>query len=79
MESLSNCVGELQQQACAKRLDLENTHHGYIESRREQFCQQEELSMKEKRFEILRYEIIHEMGEVKRTQELRVDEFSVQN
>ena len=47
VESLSNCINELQQQACAQRLELENAHQGYIESRREQSRLQEELSMKE--------------------------------
>ena len=30
--SLDNCVDELQQQACAQRLEFEDAHHGYIES-----------------------------------------------
>ena len=34
--SLNNCIDELQQQANAERLELEDAHHGYIESRREQ-------------------------------------------
>ena len=46
--SLNNCINELQQQAYAQRLDLENAHHGYVESRREQVRLQEELSLKEK-------------------------------
>ena len=32
VESRNNCINELQQQACAQRLDLENAHHGYVES-----------------------------------------------
>ena len=55
--SLNNCIDELQQQAHAQRLELEDAHHGQIESRREQFRAQEELSMKAKRFEKLRYGI----------------------
>ena len=46
--SLNNCIGELQQQAYAQRLELEDAHHGQIETRREQVRLQEELSMKEK-------------------------------
>ena len=46
--SLSNCIDELQQQAHAQRLELEDAHNGYLESRREQFRLQEELSMKER-------------------------------
>ena len=48
VESLYICINEIQQQAYAQRLDLENTHHGYVESRREQVRLQEELVMKEK-------------------------------
>ena len=50
VESLNNCINEIQQQACAQRQDLKNTHHGYIyfESRREQVRLQEEVVMKEK-------------------------------
>ena len=48
VESLNNCINELQQKACALRLDLKNTHHGYVESRREQVRLQQELVMKEK-------------------------------
>ena len=45
--SLNNCISELQQQAYAQRLELQDDQHGYIESRREQVRLQEELSMKE--------------------------------
>ena len=46
--SLNNCTDELQQQAYAQRLELQDAHHGDIESRREHSRLQEELSMKEK-------------------------------
>ena len=36
VESLNTCIGELQQQTYAQRLELEDAHHGYVESRREQ-------------------------------------------
>ena len=48
VESLNNCINELQQQAYAQRLDMENAHHGSVESRREQVRMQEELVTKEK-------------------------------
>ena len=76
--SLNNCISELKQQAYAQRLDLENSHHGHVESRREQFRLQEELSMKETALRETQIRNMHEMGEMKRAQELRVDEFSVQ-
>ena len=46
--SLNNCISELQQQAYAQGLELQDAHHGYGESGREQARLQEELSMKEK-------------------------------
>ena len=56
--SLNNCISELQQQAYAQRLALQDAQHGYVESRREQVRLQEELSLKKKRFsEILRSEV----------------------
>ena len=33
VESFDNCINELQQQAYAQRLDLENAHHGHVETR----------------------------------------------
>ena len=77
MESLKNCIDELQQQAYARRLELEDAYHFYIEFRREQPRQQEELSVKEKELRETQVRNIHEMGEMKRSQELRVDEVSV--
>ena len=78
MESLNNFISELQQQAHAQRLDWENAHHEKIESRREPLRLQEERSVKEKALRETQIPNIHEMGEMKRAQELRVDEFSVQ-
>ena len=75
---LNNCISELQQHAHAQRLELQDAQHGYIESRREQVWLQEELSLKEK---VLRNTLIrsmHEMGEMKRAQEQRIDELSAQ-
>ena len=43
--SLNNFIDELQQQAYAQRLELEDAHHRCMESRRERFRLQEELSM----------------------------------
>ena len=76
MESLNNCFSELQQQASAQGLELANAHHGYVETRREQVQFQEESVMKEKALRETQIRSIHEMGEMKRAQELRV---SVQN
>ena len=78
VESLISCIGEHQQQTYAQWLELEDAHLGYVESGREQVRLQEELAMKEKALRGAQIRIIHEMGELKRAQELRVDEFSVQ-
>ena len=77
--SLNNCIDEFQQQVYAQRLGLEDAHQGYIESRREQFRLQEELSVKEKALRETQIRRIHEMGEMKRARGLRVDEVSVQS
>ena len=73
VESLNKCIGELQRQTEAQRLASQDAQYGFVESRREPARLQEELSMKEK---VLRN--THEMGEIQRAQEHRVDEVSVQ-
>ena len=78
VESLNNCTSELQQQAYAQKMELQDAHHGDIASRREQVRLQEELVMKEKALRETQIRSMHDMGEMKRVQELRVDEFSVQ-
>ena len=62
---------------CAQRLELQDAQHGYIESRREQVRLQEELSTKEKVLRDTEIRSVHVMGEMKRAQELRVDDVSV--
>ena len=78
VRSLNNCIEELQQQAYAQRLELQDAQRGYIESRREESHVQEELSMKEKVLRDTRKWNKHEMGEIKRAQERRIDEVSAQ-
>ena len=57
---------------------LQDVQYGFVESGREQVRLQEELCMKEKVLRNAQIRNMHEMGEVKRAQELRVDEISVQ-
>ena len=64
--------------AYAQRLDLEKAHHGNVESRREQVRLQKESVTKEKVLRETQIQSMHEMGEMKRSQELRVVELSVQ-
>ena len=66
VESLSTCIGELQQQIYSQRLELEDAHLGYEDSRREQFRLQEELVMKEKALHDTQIRSIHEMKVLKR-------------
>ena len=73
VESLNKCISELQRQMEEQRLALQDTQYNFVESRREQIRLQEELSMKEK---VLRYTHVrnmHEMGEIKRAQDQRID------
>ena len=76
--SLNNCISGLKQQAYAQRLELQDAQHGYIESRREQVRRQEELSLKEKVLRDTQIRGMHEMGEMKKAPELRVDEVTGQ-
>ena len=77
MESLNTCISELQRKTYSQLLELEDAHFGYEEPRREQFRRQEELVMKEKALRDTQIRRIHEMEELKRPQELRVDDFSL--
>ena len=78
VRSLNNCISELQQQAHAQRLELQDAQHGFFfESRREQVRVQE-LSMKEKVLPDTQIRSMHEMGEMQRAHEQRIDEVSVQ-
>ena len=47
--SLNNCIGDLQPQAYAQRLESQDAQHGFVESRREQVRLQEELIVYERK------------------------------
>ena len=77
VESLNKCIGELLRRTEEQRLALQYAQYGFVESRREQVRLQEEQSMEE----VLgntQIRNMHEMGEIKRAQEQRIDEVSVQ-
>ena len=74
VESLNTCINELQQQTYAQRLGLEDASGGCVESRREHVRLQEELVIQEKAFRDTQIRSMHDLGEMKRAQELRVDE-----
>ena len=77
VDSLITCIRELQRQAHSHRLEMKNTNCGYEESRREQARLHEELALREKALRDTRIRNIHGMEELKRAQEMRVDEFSL--
>ena len=78
VESLNKCISELQRQTEEPRLALQDAQYGCVESRRDQVRPQEELSMKEKVLRNIQIRNMHEMGEINRAQEQRIDEVSVQ-
>ena len=61
VEFLNTCISELQQQTYAQRLEVEDAHHGCVESRREQVRLQEESVMKAKALRDTQIGSIHEM------------------
>ena len=76
--SLNNCIGELQQQACAQRSELQDAHHGYVESRREQVRLHEQFIYEGKGSPKYSFPKCARLGRTEeRVQELRVDELTV--
>ena len=67
---------EFQRQTHSNRLEMDYVNHGYEESRREQVRLQEELIGHERALRDTRIKSIHEVEELRRSQELRIDEFS---
>ena len=59
-------------------MDIDHTNLGYETSRREQARLHEELAQREKSLRDTRIRNIHEVEELKRAQEMRIDEFSRQ-
>ena len=78
VDSLNTCIRELQRQAHSHRLETDSANCGYEEPRREQARLHEELPLREKALRDTRIRNIHEMEELKRSQEMRFDEFSMQ-
>ena len=61
----------------SQKLALEDAQYGFVESRREQVRLPEELSLKEKGLRDTQIRNMHEMGQIQRAREHRVDELSV--
>ena len=74
VDVLDSSVRDLQRQLHANRLEIYCTNQGYEESRKEQARLHEELAQRVLRESQIRS--IHEVGELKRAQEMRIDEFS---
>ena len=72
-ESDKRSIQELTGIIDSQRMEIEHTFTGCEQSRRDQLLLQEELSEQNRD---LRVNSLHEMEELKRVQELRVDEFS---
>ena len=75
---LDSSVRDLQRQLDFNRLEIYCTNQGYEESRREQAQLHEELAQRERVLRENQIRSIYGVGELKRSQEMRVDEFSVQ-
>ena len=73
--SLNTCTRELQRQAYSQLLGLDDAICGYEESQREQVRLEEELALGEKAHRNICIRNIHEMEELRRVQDVRVDEF----
>ena len=75
--SLNTCTRELQRQAHS-RLELDEANCGNEEAQRKHVRFEEELTSGEKALRNTRNGNIHEKDELRRDQEMRVDEFSLQ-
>ena len=60
----------------SQRMEIDHTVTGCEQSRRDQLLLQEELSQQNRDLGETRIKSLHEMEELKRVQELRIDEFS---
>ena len=77
VDTLINCIREIQRQAHSRRLELDSVKCGYEESRREQARHDEELARREKARRDTRIRNIHEVPELKRALAMRIDKFSI--
>ena len=75
-DTLNTCIREFQRQARSNRLEMDGVSCGHGESRRELARLHEELAQREKALPDPCIRNIHEVEELKRAQEMRIDEFS---
>ena len=73
---LDSSVRDLQRQLDSNRMEVYGTNQGYDESREEQARLHEESAQRERLLRETQIRSIPEVGELKRAQEMRIDEFS---
>ena len=73
---LDSSVRDLQRQLDSNRLEICCTNQGCEESRKEKARLHEELAQRERVLRDTQIRSIHEVEELKRAQEMRIDEFS---
>ena len=78
VDSLNTCIRKIKWQAHFQRLAVDDVNCGYEESRREQVRLQEELNLRGKALWNTRTRNKQERRDMRRGQEMRVDEFSMQ-
>ena len=76
MEFADSNIRELNRQIESQRVEIDNTITGYEQSKREQARRHEELAERGRALRETRIRSIHEMEEMMRAHELRVDVFS---
>ena len=77
-ESADCAIREFQRQFPSNLMEIDHTNLGYETSRREQTRLHEELAKRERALRETHVSSIHEVEELKRAQELRIDEFSTE-
>ena len=75
-EFLDNSVTDLQRQLDSTRLEIHSTNQGYEESREEQARLHDELAQGERVLRETQIRSVHEVGALKRAQEMGIDESS---
>ena len=77
MESLNQCINDLQKRSEEQDKSMLYVQNEFVESRREQARLQEELLRKEKALRDTQIRNMHELEKMKRAQVQQVEEFSV--
>ena len=76
--SFKSCINELQQQGCAQGLEFQNTIMDILNLEENKLVDKKNHLWRKKLLRDTQIRNIHELAEIKKAQELRVGEFSVQ-